>query len=77
MAYLLSLLDKSPVEAGSTYRDALQATVKTAIRAEQLGYHRFWLAEHHGMPNLASSAPETLIAYLLARTSKSVSVRVE
>lgn len=70
MAYLLSLLDKSPVESSSAAADALQATAKTAVRAEQLGFHRFWVAEHHGMPNLASSAPETLIAYLLARTSK-------
>ncbi|MGU3399970.1 MsnO8 family LLM class oxidoreductase [Brucellaceae bacterium D45D] len=70
MPYLLSLLDKSPIETGATATDALKATTNLAIRAEQLGFHRFWVAEHHGMPNLASSAPETLIAYLLARTSK-------
>ncbi len=69
MSYLLSLLDKSPVETGAAAVDALQATTNIAIRAEQLGFHRFWVAEHHGMPNLASSAPEALIAYLLARTS--------
>ena len=70
MTYLLSLLDKSPIEQGLTAVDALRATVKFATRAEELGYHRFWLAEHHNMSNLASSAPEALIAYLLARTSK-------
>ncbi|WP_331375256.1 LLM class flavin-dependent oxidoreductase [Sinorhizobium chiapasense] len=70
MPYLLSLLDKSPIEQGHTAADALQATVKLAIRAEELGYHRFWVAEHHNMSNLASSSPEALIAYLLARTSK-------
>ncbi|APG93452.1 LLM class flavin-dependent oxidoreductase [Sinorhizobium americanum] len=70
MTYLLSLLDKSPIEQGHTAADALQATVKLAIRAEGLGYHRFWVAEHHNMSNLASSAPEALIAHLLARTSK-------
>ncbi|MBB4273495.1 MsnO8 family LLM class oxidoreductase [Rhizobium mongolense] len=69
MTYLLSLLDKSPIEPGQDARDALQSTVRLAERAEQLGYHRFWVAEHHNMTNLASSAPETLISYLLARTS--------
>ncbi|WFU92024.1 MsnO8 family LLM class oxidoreductase (plasmid) [Rhizobium sp. CC1099] len=70
MTYLLSLLDKSPIEQGLTAVDALRATVKIAARAEELGYHRFWVAEHHNMSNLASSAPEALIAYLLARTSR-------
>ena len=70
MTYLLSLLDKSPIEQGLTAADALRATVKIAARAEELGYHRFWVAEHHNMSNLASSAPEALIAYLLARTSR-------
>ncbi len=70
MTYLLSLLDKSPIELGLTAVDALRATVKFALGAEELGYHRFWIAEHHNMSNLASSAPEALIAYLLAKTSK-------
>ncbi|MDK4701779.1 LLM class flavin-dependent oxidoreductase [Rhizobium sp. CNPSo 4062] len=70
MSYLLSLLDKSPIEQGLSATDALGATARLAIRAEELGYHRFWVAEHHNMANLASSAPEVLIAYLLARTSK-------
>ncbi|EJZ22812.1 LLM class flavin-dependent oxidoreductase (plasmid) [Rhizobium sp. Pop5] len=70
MTYLLSLLDKSPIEQGLSAADALRATVKIAVRAEELGYHRFWVAEHHNMSNLASSAPEALIAYLLARTSR-------
>jgi luciferase family oxidoreductase group 1 len=70
MTYILSLLDKSPIETGRTATQALQATSQLAARAEQLGYHRFWVAEHHNMDGLASSAPEVLIAYLLARTSK-------
>ncbi|MDE1996757.1 MAG: MsnO8 family LLM class oxidoreductase [Rhizobiaceae bacterium] len=70
MTYLLSLLDKSPIEEGHSAVDALRATVKLATSAEELGYHRFWVAEHHNMSNLASSAPEALIAYLLAKTSK-------
>lgn len=70
MSYLLSLLDKSPIEVGKNGAEALQATVQLATRAEELGYHRFWVAEHHDIANLASSAPETLIAYLLAKTSR-------
>ena len=70
MTYLLSLLDKSPIEQGKDAAEALRATTKLAVRAEELGYHRFWVAEHHDMPALASSAPEVLIAHLLARTSK-------
>src|ERR1700712_3287474 len=69
MSYLLSLLDKSPIEQGGSATDALRSTVRLAIRAEELGYHRFWVAEHHNMPALASSAPEALIGYLLARTT--------
>src|SRR3954468_1118326 len=70
MTYLLSLLDKSPIENGKDAASALQATARLAARAEELGYHRFWVAEHHDMTNLASCAPEALIAYLLAKTSK-------
>ncbi|MEI2297196.1 MsnO8 family LLM class oxidoreductase [Ensifer sp. MJa1] len=70
MSYLLSLLDKSPLDQGQSAFDALQATARLAARAEEWGYHRFWVAEHHNIPGLASSAPETLIAYLLAKTSK-------
>ncbi|MDK4742412.1 MsnO8 family LLM class oxidoreductase [Rhizobium sp. LEGMi198b] len=70
MSYLLSLLDKSPIDAGKNATDALRSTARLAVRAEELGYHRFWVAEHHNMANLASSAPEALIGYLLAKTSK-------
>lgn len=70
MTYLLSLLDKSPIDQGRDGAFALHATARLAARAEELGYHRFWVAEHHDMTNLASSAPEVLIAYLLAKTSK-------
>ena len=70
MAYSLSLLDKSPIEDGKDAAAALQATAKLAVRAEELGYHRFWVAEHHDTAGLASSAPEIVIAYLLARTAR-------
>jgi luciferase family oxidoreductase group 1 len=63
------LLDKSPIPEGATAHDALQRTIAIAQRAEQLGYHRYWLAEHHGSALLAGSAPEVLVAHLLAKTS--------
>lgn len=68
MTYKLSLLDKSPILEGETAIAALQRTTSLAQAAERLGYHRFWLAEHHDFPGLASPAPEVLAAYLLART---------
>jgi len=70
MAYSLSLLDKSPILDGETAVDALQRTIALAQAAERLGYRRFWLAEHHGFPGLASSAPEILVAHLIARTRR-------
>jgi len=70
MSYSLSLLDKSPIPDGATAADALKFTVALAQRAEQLGYRRFWVAEHHGAPGLASSAPEIVVSHLLAKTSR-------
>ncbi|WP_349743647.1 MsnO8 family LLM class oxidoreductase [Roseateles cavernae] len=70
MSYRLSLLDKSPIPEGATAAEALQRTTLLAQRAEALGYHRFWVAEHHGTALLASSAPEVLAAHLLARTQR-------
>ena len=55
--------------AGTTAGQALQHTTKLARRAEELGYRRFWVAEHHNMPAIASSAPAVLIAHLAAATS--------
>lgn len=70
MAYVLSLLDKSPIPEGATGAQAIANTLALAKRADQLGYHRFWVAEHHASPTLASSAPEILVANILARTSR-------
>jgi luciferase family oxidoreductase group 1 len=70
MSYLLSLLDKSPIADGEDASEALARTIALAQRAERLGFHRFWVAEHHDTPRLASPSPEVLIAYLLARTSR-------
>jgi len=68
--YQLSLLDKSPIPSGASAEQALANTVQLAQRAEALGYHRFWLAEHHSTPALAGSAPEVLVAHLLAHTRR-------
>ncbi|WP_049105841.1 MsnO8 family LLM class oxidoreductase, partial [Burkholderia cenocepacia] len=70
MSYSLSLLDKSPIADGANAADALRFTTTLAQRAEQLGYARFWVAEHHGTPGFASSAPEIVVAHLLAHTSR-------
>src|SRR5260221_8581873 len=65
----LSVLDLSPVAAGTTSGQALRQTTELARRTEELGYRRFWVAEHHNMPAIASSAPAVLIAHLAAATS--------
>ncbi|MFT4149036.1 MAG: MsnO8 family LLM class oxidoreductase [Paracoccaceae bacterium] len=70
MTYRLGLLDKSPIAPGKTGADALATTLAYARAAEDLGYHRFWLAEHHGSLGLASAAPEILIAHILAQTRR-------
>jgi luciferase family oxidoreductase group 1 len=66
----LSVLDLSPVAAGTTAGQALRQTTELAMRTEELGYQRFWVAEHHNMPAIASSAPAVLIAHLAAATSR-------
>lgn len=68
MPFDLSLLDKSPIAKGESANAALRRTIAYAQRAEALGYRRFWVAEHHNTPDLASSSPEILIAGLVAST---------
>lgn len=70
MSWSLSILDKSPIAQGASAHDALRFTIALAQRAEALGYRRYWIAEHHGAPGLASSAPEIVVSHLLAHTSK-------
>ncbi|MFD8705218.1 LLM class flavin-dependent oxidoreductase [Kitasatospora sp. NPDC059648] len=65
----LSILDLATVGVGYTPGQALAATTELARRAEQWGYHRFWVAEHHGMPGVASSTPAVLLAHLGANTT--------
>ncbi|GJF28124.1 hypothetical protein KNE206_08240 [Kitasatospora sp. NE20-6] len=67
---LLSVLDQSPVSEGGTPADALQATLGLAAEADALGYHRYWVAEHHDSPSFAGTAPEILVAALLGRTRR-------
>ena len=69
MTLRLSVVDQSPVSAGSTPADALHNTIDLARLTERLGYTRYWIAEHHAMQALASPAPEVLIARVAAETS--------
>ncbi|WP_043635320.1 MsnO8 family LLM class oxidoreductase [Nonomuraea candida] len=64
----LSILDLAPVPSGKTAADALRNTIDLARRAERLGYHRYWVAEHHFAPGVASSDPAVLIALIAAAT---------
>ena len=64
-----SLLDLSPVPEGKTAADALANTTQLAIAAEQAGYHRFWLAEHHNMPGIASAATSVVIGHVAGATT--------
>jgi luciferase family oxidoreductase group 1 len=66
----LSVLDLAPIAAGQTAADALAGTTTVARRADALGFKRFWVAEHHNIPSVASTAPETLVAHLAARTDR-------
>src|SRR3954468_18459925 len=65
----LSLLDRARTRAGEPDSAALTAVVARAEDAEELGYDRFWVAEHHGVPGIAGAAPAVLLAALAGRTS--------
>ena len=66
----ISVLDLSPVAAGSTEAQALRDTIVLAKQADRLGYHRYWLAEHHGGAMVASSSPELMIGQVAAATER-------
>ena len=66
----LNVLDLASREAGAGNADAVAGSIRLAQAAERLGFHRFWVAEHHGMPAVASSAPAVLIAGIAARTDR-------
>ena len=65
-----SVLDLASVYQGSSHARALAETIESAQAADRLGYERFWVAEHHGMPAIASSAPAVLIAAIAAATER-------
>ncbi len=65
----LSVLDLAPVSEGSSPADALRNSLDLAPRVERLGFERYWVAEHHNMPGIASSAPAVLLAHVASVTS--------
>ncbi|NHN31340.1 LLM class flavin-dependent oxidoreductase [Paenibacillus agricola] len=66
----LSVLDLAPVFGDADAHYALQQALRLARRAEELGYHRYWVAEHHDMLGLACTSPEVLLAHIGAQTSQ-------
>jgi luciferase family oxidoreductase group 1 len=65
----LSILDLAPVQRGSTPTDALHHSLDLAQHAERWGYHRYWVAEHHSMPGIASAATSVVIGYIAGGTA--------
>lgn len=66
----LSMLDLVAVREGGTVADALAIALRTARHVEQLGFERYWLAEHHNMPGIASSATAVLVGYIAGGTTR-------
>jgi luciferase family oxidoreductase group 1 len=65
-----SVLDLAPINVGSTPAESFRNSLSLAQRVESLGYHRFWLAEHHNMPGIASAATSVVIGYIAGGTSR-------
>src|SRR6187402_1153312 len=66
----LSVLDLSPIVVGGNAADAFHRSLDLARHVERLGYRRFWLAEHHSMPGIASAATSVVIGYVAGGTSR-------
>jgi luciferase family oxidoreductase group 1 len=66
----LSVLDLFPVSTGTTPTAAIHASVALARRVDELGYSRYWVAEHHNIPSIASSAPEVLVGHVAGLTGR-------
>jgi alkanesulfonate monooxygenase SsuD/methylene tetrahydromethanopterin reductase-like flavin-dependent oxidoreductase (luciferase family) len=67
-----SVLDLAPIAAGTTAAEAFHRSLELAQQSERLGYRRFWLAEHHNMPGIGSSATAIVIAHVAARRGSNV-----
>ena len=65
-----SLLNQSPILKNHTVKESLQNTINFAVKAESLGYKRFFVSEHHNLKTLIGTAPEVLVSHLAAHTSK-------
>ncbi len=65
---MISVLDLAPITQGSDAATALRNTLDFARHAERLGFHRYWLAEHHNMPGIASAATSIVIGHVAAGT---------
>src|SRR3954466_10375412 len=70
MYYPLSLLDLTPIPAGSGSTEALATSVRLAQLADRLGYHRYWFAEHHNTARLARAAPGIMIEHIASQTER-------
>ncbi|WP_096185811.1 LLM class flavin-dependent oxidoreductase [Evansella halocellulosilytica] len=66
----LSILDQAPISSNQTAQEALAESVRLAQAGEELGYTRYWIAEHHDFPGLACPAPEVMLSYIGAQTSR-------
>ena len=66
----LSILDQSRIATGSNAAEALQNTVQLAQLADELGFHRFWVSEHHDTKKFAGSSPEILMTHLASQTKR-------
>ena len=65
----LGVVDQSPIRKGGTVAQALGETIQLAQIAEGLGYHRYWVAEHHNSGGFAGTSPEILIGQIASKTS--------
>ena len=64
----LGVVDQSPIREGGTPADALRETIALAVATEAMGYERYWVAEHHNVPNFAGTCPEILVGQIAAHT---------